>query len=271
MDLVFNTGEFKDPSTTLQKILSSAVLTVVQSIPFILNYLPFFFGLISFSLLRFFFLEYHYSERYHSIYLAVLLLCLSEVLFFAYCLNSNKALNESSPPKRPYLNKKQRSEIIDMSARSMLDSEYNFKGWLSMDTERKTTPEFNRNHFLDWIGWMVFGKSTIEMEKEELVEAEGYLVETGLEKYLKVAPEKNQKAIRMFNQLPVPFQYIPLFAYIVVYFIQFLGGLALKFMGFAHDSVNGVDNISYWIRQNNKSKEPPIIFCHGIGIGKFNV
>ncbi|KXN74293.1 alpha/beta-hydrolase [Conidiobolus coronatus NRRL 28638] len=154
-----------------------------------------------------------------------------------------------------------------MSARSMLDSEYNFKGWLAMDTERMNTPDLNRNHVLDWIGWAVFGKSAIELEKEEIEEAEEYIVEAGLEKYLEVAPSKNQKTIRMFNQLPVPFQYIPLSAYIIVHLVKSLGGFILRFMGFIHSSVSGVNNISYWIRQNNKSKEPPIIFCHGVGIG----
>jgi hypothetical protein len=153
----------------------------------------------------------------------------------------------------------------------MLDSEHNFKGWLATDTERMNTPELNRNHLLDWIGWAVFGKSAVELEKEEIDEAEEYIVEAGLEKYLKVAPSKNQKTIRMFNQLSVPFQYIPLFAYIIVHLIKSLGGVMLKFMGFTHNSVNGVDNISYWIRQNNKSKEPPIIFCHGLGIGKLDI
>lgn len=274
MDLFCNTGEFKSPSGVFQKFLSSLVLQAVQAIPFVFNYLPFFFGFISFSLIRSCYLEFCYSELYRPLYFSILFICFSEIIFFAYCLKSNKKVNREAPPKRPQLTKQQRADKIGMLSRSMLNIEYNYRGWLLMDKERMTSSSLNRNHILDWVGWALFGKAAVEMDMEETKEVEGYCVEAGLERILKVAPQKNQKPIRLFNQLRVPFQYIPLFIYVIVHILKSIGSVILMCLRFKHEAVKGIKNISYWVRYNKDSKKAPIVFCHGIGLGKsimFNI
>ncbi|KAJ9049907.1 hypothetical protein DSO57_1019667 [Entomophthora muscae] len=189
--------------------------------------------------------------------LLVVVLCLCEVGFFLYW-----KLRISRPFQRKpsALSEEERATLCRNLVENVEDMEDMLARWL---VERPSGP-FQKEHYIDWIVWMLFDKKAEELTVNEeaqlkrlvpqlLINIDQSISKPSKKKYLPIRP-----SIDTMNMQPKPFV-----LYVLIKCIQALGFITLYLLGFRRSKADG---LTYW-HSRGHSMEPPILYIHGIGIG----
>ncbi|KAI9296802.1 alpha/beta-hydrolase [Neoconidiobolus thromboides FSU 785] len=122
-----------------------------------------------------------------------------------------------------------------------------------------------------WLCWALFYKKLEQLTEREVEEFE-YIINLFKEERKE---DKTQEVIKdikcmSLNLDDVEYEHKPLISYLIIYIIQSIGSILLKLIGFREEYCS-TSNLKIWLLEPKsyytKSKEKPIVFIHGVGIG----
>lgn len=188
-----------------------------------------------------------------------------EVLFFIYLSWRYSVLRRHRKP--PSINREERRKLLHRCLENCEDVKALISGWF-MDVPFE---KLSKKELLTFLAWMLLGKpleKVVDAEELEDLEYALCLVQETAEHHLSTEENEKEHPCMRHTLDELKHNHRPIITYLFTHILVngFLCSLFLRYKGFKYHTAG---KISYWHRKahGEAARAPPIVFCHGIGIG----